>query len=211
MSARVSVSECVSLSGGLHPYRLRLRSSDVAPLGPLITRGGRQSSREHGSDIGRESTTLIKGKLIYRCLVRCCEVGSSCLSHSRTLSLNPTHQSLTRSSGQSPTHTLAQPVTYLTDPSHTYCVTTQTRNSIKQSVNAVLSTRQKRKETALCLQQVLHLIFLLMRSSLLKLKFVSVTHQSSISLAIKASRIMWLQCVGMRILNLSTGSTNGSC
>ncbi|KAG7236986.1 hypothetical protein INR49_032917, partial [Caranx melampygus] len=41
------------------------RSSDVVPLGPLITRGGRQSSREHRSDIGQESTTLIKGKLIY--------------------------------------------------------------------------------------------------------------------------------------------------
>lgn len=52
-----------------------------SPMGEVEQRGAQER------DGGSKRATLIKGKLIYWCRVRCCEVGSNCLSHSRTLSL----------------------------------------------------------------------------------------------------------------------------
>lgn len=160
----MSVSACVSLSRWLFTYRHRsqvstltdtdictlahtyyarstLRSSDVLPLGPLITCGrGRAAGSKGVMEAGRAQRWSKRNSF----------TGAECdvvkWDQAAYLSHAPSH-----SSSPSVTHFLIHSISHsliylLIHPSLTHCVTTQTSRSIKQSVTVTL----KDEKNGLC-------------------------------------------------------------
>lgn len=177
-----------------------LRSSDVVPLGPPTTTrragvGAEQQGAQERCRPGEHNADQRKAHLQVPSVMLWSGIK---LLISLTHPLNPsvTH-SLTHPVGHPLAPSLNQSLTYR---SFTHSLCNNTNKQFNKAIGKGSSRyKTKKKKTAPCLLQVPHLIFCWCGAACWSWSlWASPISQSSISLAIKASRIMWRQCVGAR-------------